>query len=626
MSERLKRLLPQPQQARITCSGLPLTGDVELIAEAPPEQIGPAVQAATELLAAHGLPAPTGSASRAARLQFVDDDSVGCDASYRLRLDAHGIRIEAAGAHGHFYAIQTLAQWVRLHVGHPGQPNDGVPGVEILDGPAIGERGVLLDISRNKVPTMRTLFELVDRLANWKINQLQLYTEHTFAYEAHEVVWREASPLTPAQIRSLDAYCADRLIELLPNQNSFGHMHRWLVHEPYRKLAECPEGIEHPFSRRREPFSLCPTDPGSLKLLRDLYSQLLPNFSSGRFNVGLDETFDLGSGRSASACAERGKAAVYLEFLLAVHGLAAEHGKTIQYWADIVLNHPETLARLPEDATALLWGYEADHPFDEQAKQLRDAGLSYYVCPGTSSWNSFAGRADNALGNLLAAANAAVEHGAAGYLVTDWGDNGHLQPLAASQLGMLAGAYFAWNPEARRTLGDWPELLDWHAFDAPGSGLGHAAIELGNAYLPTGSLPKNGTVLFHLLLSSQDGLDHPRYRGLSSKGLASTLQSIQAVLDRLASMRLVGGADQSRRELIWAGQALRLGAQVGLARHRQNAPDPRPEFDSLQLRRDLNALREDLSTIWLARNRQGGLSDSLALLSTAEESMFLKDS
>ena len=43
---------------------------------------------------------------------------------------------------------------------------------------------------------MATLHALVDRLAEWKVNHLELYAEHTFAYPDHEVVWRDASPFT----------------------------------------------------------------------------------------------------------------------------------------------------------------------------------------------------------------------------------------------------------------------------------------------------------------------------------------------------------------------------------------------------------------------------------------------
>jgi hypothetical protein len=101
----------------------------------------------------------------------------------------------------------------------------------------------MIDVSRDKVPTLATLFMLVDLFAELKINQLQLYTEHTFQYANHPDVWRDASPITPAEIRQLDEYCRARFIELVPNQNSFGHMARWLKHPRYAALAEAPDGF-----------------------------------------------------------------------------------------------------------------------------------------------------------------------------------------------------------------------------------------------------------------------------------------------------------------------------------------------------------------------------------------------
>ena len=40
----------------------------------------------------------------------------------------------------------------------------------------------MLDISRTKVPTMDTLLTLIDQFSTLKYNQIQLYTEHTFAF------------------------------------------------------------------------------------------------------------------------------------------------------------------------------------------------------------------------------------------------------------------------------------------------------------------------------------------------------------------------------------------------------------------------------------------------------------
>ena len=75
-------------------------------------------------------------------------------------------------------------------------------------------RGAMLDISRDKVPTMATLRGLIELLASWKINQIQLYTEHTFAYRAHPEVWATASPMTADEIVELDAFCRERFVEL----------------------------------------------------------------------------------------------------------------------------------------------------------------------------------------------------------------------------------------------------------------------------------------------------------------------------------------------------------------------------------------------------------------------------
>ncbi len=286
----------------------------------------------------------------------------------------------------------------------------------------------MLDVSRDRVPTMERLLETIDRLAEFKINQIQLYMEHAFAYERHEIVWRDASPFTAQEIRTIDAFCRARFIELVPNQNSFGHMERWLRHDPYNALAELPERAREQFAGSR---SLCPIDERVFPFLDGLYGELLPNFSSRQFNAGLDETFDLGQGRSREACATRGSGRVYLDYLKKVYELVRKHGHRMLFWADIILHYPELIGELPRDwLTALVWGYEADHPFDEQCRRLRQSGIPFYVCPGTSSWNSLTGRTANMRANMTAAARAAAG-GAAGLLVR-LGRNGHWQhpPLA----------------------------------------------------------------------------------------------------------------------------------------------------------------------------------------------------
>jgi hexosaminidase len=235
--------------------------------------------------------------------------------AYSLRAGPDGVAIVARSEVGMRHARRTLSQ-LRTQYG------DSLPQLVIEDAPAFATRGVMLDISRDRVPTMEHLLSTADLLGSLKINHLQLYTEHTFAYAGHEEVWRDASPLTPDEVRAIDAFCAERGIELAANQNCFGHLSSWLRLPRYAALAETQGEWEFEFRDerfpRRGPFSLCPIDPAALAFVEDLLKQLLPCFSGSLVNIGCDETFDVGHGRSRAEVARRGRGAVYMEFVRSV--------------------------------------------------------------------------------------------------------------------------------------------------------------------------------------------------------------------------------------------------------------------------------------------------------------------
>jgi hexosaminidase len=520
---------------------------------------------------------------------------------YRLTVAEEGIEIVAAEAAGAFYGAQTLIQ---LLAGSGRQ----LPALTCRDWPDFENRGVMLDISRNKVPTMETLLALVDLLASWKVNQFQLYTEHTFAYRNHRMVWADASPVTAEGVRELDAYCRQRFVELVPNQNSFGHMRRWLVHDKYRHLAECPEGCDTVWGHFDEPFSLCPGDPGGLALLQELYDELLPNFSSRQFNVGCDETVDLGQGRSKEAVEARGEGRVYLDFLLRIYREVTARGRTMQFWGDVIMHHPELTPELPRDAIALEWGYEADHPFDRHGEVFAASGIPFYVCPGVSTWNTVSGRTDNALGNLRNAAENGLAHGAVGYLNTDWGDNGHLQPLPVSYLGYGYGAAVSWAYEANTGL-DVARAVGRHAFRDAAGVMGQLAHDLGLAYREVGIPVPNATMPFRLLQATPEEIE----LAISGQGeelgdrLRATLERIDAVMAPLGRAEMARpDAALIQREFSWAAAMTRHGCRRALWRV--------GEVPVGELAEEARWLLAEHRAIWHARNRPGGFVDSQALL------------
>jgi len=502
---------------------------------------------------------------------------------YQISISNMHVRVEARDAAGFQYAGSTFGYLLVKY-------REDLPELKIDDSPAFANRGVMLDISRNKVPTMRTLFEWVDQLAAWKINHLQLYTEHTFAYRAHPEVWRDCSPMTANEYRKLDEYCRARHIELVANQNSFGHLHRWLKLPTYTTLAESPEGYVTPWGEQRSgPFSLNPLNPDSLAFLGGLYDELLPAFTSKWVNIGGDETFDLGQGASKAMCEKIGKGRVYLNFLLQIKRLIEARGKHMMFWADIVLNHPELIPELPTDPIALVWGYEADHPFDEQCRTLARSHIPYWVCPGTSTWNSVAGRVDNARDNMNTAAKAGREHGASGFLVTEWGDNGHWQTLPFSRLALAMGASTAWKGYAP-TPAEMNHVI-------PGA---DTIIELGQIYRDAGFPLHNTSPVFSLL----------RFQDPDKVLSLWTPENLNRALHHVeTAMAMLPG---TKADVLW-NEEIHLAASMLVHALRRGLwlKSGKPPKEAGALLAHIESIIAELSRTWLQRNRPGGLQESL---------------
>ncbi len=517
---------------------------------------------------------------------------------YTLSIKPNIINLKSRNPTGLFYAAQTLAQLI-THFGRD------IPCVEIEDWPDFEHRGVMLDISRDKVYKNETLYELIDRLASIKINQIQLYTEHTFAYHNHPEVWKNASPMTGDDILALDRYCRERFIELIPNQNSFGHMHRWLTHERYAPLAEILGEFEVPWGIMSGPFSLAPEEPGSFELISGLYDELLPHFSSRVVNIGCDETFDLGKGKSKAICELRGIGNVYLDYLLRLYSNLKPRGFSVQFWGDILLEHPELVQKLPKDMIALEWGYEANHPFAEHAQIFAASGLPFYVCPGTSAWNSLAGRTDNAVENLRNAAESGKTNHAIGYLNTDWGDSGHWQAVPVSYLGYAMGAAYSWSGDTNKDI-DIQEVVSRVMFDDPSGNMGKLFYDLGNLYLKVGSKLSNSSILNTIMQTPLEALKSSDI--LKGGSFEDVLNEIDQILMGLSGERMTRpDADVIRSEVLLTAQLLRHACHRALAVTRGDASGG--NYENLAV--ELKEIMAEYRRLWLIRNRVGGLNDSM---------------
>lgn len=524
---------------------------------------------------------------------------------YELRLTESSVSLHHADDAGRRYGRQTLVQL----------QGQGLRAGRIRDWPDLTNRGLMLDISRDRVPDRACLLALLDRMARVRLNHLELYTEHTFAYADHEEVWHDASPMSPADVRWLDGEATARGIDLVANQNCFGHFERWLRLDRYRQRAIDPSAPR--------PLSLAPTEDNA-RFALDLVAELTDVHTNTAVNIGCDEVFELHGDKDR-----------FIEHLGRLLDGTRALGRHPRFWADMIQGDPAAAADRVGDATALLWHYEApmaedsadvlgdlDLPepfasvahdwidsqaylgFGPRAERFAGAGIEWWVSPGTSGWNSLVGRWSNARANALDAVICAAAYGASGILVTEWGDNGHLQPPTVMLPALTYAASVAWCRATNEGL-DVAAALDGHVLPDDAGRAGAALLAAGEVYGRTGVVQPNGSALHDALAGGGLG----GFGAPTEATIADVVATLDGADDELAAAVLTDpdGAI-TKRELRQAVALARHGAWRLARRHELATPDDEA------LASDLAHLHEEQSACWDARSRPGGREDSLGRL------------
>lgn len=120
---------------------------------------------------------------------------------------------------------------------------------------------------------------------------------------------------------------------------------------------------------------------------------------------------------------------VHLDFVLKLRQLADDHGKRLNLWGDLVLQHPEVIPDPPKDVVMLNWEYSGDPDYAEsrirKSAAFAEAGLDWIACPGTNGWVRHTPSLSRMMSDIRMFGSEGLRHGAIGLLVTDWGDAGH---------------------------------------------------------------------------------------------------------------------------------------------------------------------------------------------------------
>lgn len=369
----------------------------------------------------------------------VQDDSMKKE-SYFLDITEKGIRLTGEES-GVWHGMQTLLQIIE-------QEGAVLDALHIEDEPSIENRGYYFDCARGRVPRLDWLKKLADRMAYYKMNQLQLYIEHSYLFRGMTELWRDDTPLTAEEIMEFDRYCAERGIELVPSLSSFGHLHKLLSSKEYAHLCELEGSNERPFSLpdRMHHHTINTLEQESIDLIEGMIGEYMELFTSRQFNFCADETFDLGKGKSREAVEKHGRGRIYIDYVKKLADFVISRGRRPMFWGDVILGFPELLKDLPEEIICLNWGYMWNQR-EEETKWMYEAGATQYCCPGCCAWNEFSALNWNSYQNVMRLCGYAKKYGAIGILNTDWGDYLHINHPDFTRVGMIYGAAFSWNTE-----------------------------------------------------------------------------------------------------------------------------------------------------------------------------------
>ncbi len=456
------RVIPYPRNVELHDGRMALRSGVTIsVASNDPEDRFAASLLAEEITSATKSKVKIGGGSGGQIVLTRKDASAELgDEGYRIESSAKQVRITARTAAGIFYGVQTLRQMV--------EPT-GIPAATITDWPAMRWRGLHDDLSRGPVPTTDYIKRQIRTAAEYKINLYSFYIEHTYAYKSEPLIGPPGGSLTEDEVKELVKYARQFHVDIVPEQQTFGHLHHVLKLEKYAPMAETPYG-----------HVLSPANPKTYDFIKELYAEIVPLYPGPFLHVGGDETAELGQGQTKELADREGVGRVYFDHMKKVSEILAPYKKRLMFWGDIALNHPEFLKDLPKDIIVMSWGYNAAPSFTRQIKPFRDAGLDLMVCPGVNNWNRIFPNLDQAIPNIRVFTREGQAAGAIGQFNTTWDDWGDAL-FSMTWYPVIYGAAAAWQ-QGDSDSERFRAAFDWSFFRNPGDEFSRAIWKINSVH------------------------------------------------------------------------------------------------------------------------------------------------
>ena len=361
-------------------------------------------------------------------------DIIGLDSreinpqEYHIIVIGNYIMVSAPTPQGLFYGAQSLKQIIRHQL--LTENNLNIPWYYIFDYPSLEYRGWMDDISRGPIPTTDFIKEQIRRLAEYKFNFFNLYTEHLFKLDEYPDI-APTDGLTAEEIQELTEYAKDYYIEFIGNQQCFAHAEKTLDNPFYDDIKDTR-------------FNFNPGVEETYEFLETLLGETAQAYESKYFNINCDETEGLGNGKAKSYVDSLGSENAYCQHINKVYDILQKYDKDVMMWGDIIAKNPEMIKQLPEDIQFIVWSYGGRDSFDEMIAPFKNSGHTFWIAPGASCWASSFPYIDNYIKNIAHFNRDGYKNGAKGVINTAWDDYGETM-FNSTWHAMVWCAETSWN-------------------------------------------------------------------------------------------------------------------------------------------------------------------------------------
>ena len=289
--------------------------------------------------------------------------------------------------------------------------------------------GVMIDCSRNAVPSIDGLKRFLDTVSKMGYNVAMLYTEDTYEVENEPYFGYRRGRYSMEELREIDRYAASLGIELVPFIQTLAHLNQLTRWRAYRHKIFDIDDI------------LLIDEPRTYELLENIFSTLSKTFSSRRVHLGMDEAHHVGLGKYLDTHGFTDRYSLLMKHLNRVCEIAKKYGFTSTMMAnDLFFNlspgvfcsdevrdfPPEIKNAVPEGCEMVHWDYFGMESARYNAMLLSTKKLSknIWFSGGAWTWNTFSPHNRYSIKRNTLALESCIRNDVTQVFFTLWGDNG----------------------------------------------------------------------------------------------------------------------------------------------------------------------------------------------------------